>query len=829
MASLEPPGPSEHSAGKEDWFKRSSSKWTSADRDAARRYCDDNWALIRGDIPDAVAKRPEVAAAREHVLGQWEYKGNSLRAFLDHCTLHLRTLMYVLLRERNGVVDEAALAAAHRRLSDWLNEDQLPHERLVVVAAFRDRESGRLGAPTYVWRFCRESLASVIAGYTPRGGSAWAYVKSSFERYVSRNLPGGPGDLPDGPPPVVAPPSTARSDRPPDAEPVVIPPGDDEEEECADRRAGEVRRVLRELKEREKKKRTHRGTLLRTCGGCRQLRALTMHRHELQRRERRALETAGSGEESELLSDKHDGALCASVAQRIKLTPGYVRVLIYHMRHRLRAEMQRYPEHVAFDSTQKRWRVHLNRFAMWDTPVRLACLPTDLARLPAPTVTVSQCARWSDPFELALQDLPMSRPTGFAFAAGSKPGPVAVASLRLNQVRLRAIAGGRHVDTWIPMEPLKQIDLDVKVSSAPTSALVVKGQRQPLPVTLNVRAGTHEAPIQLDLSGIDPGLAGVEFDSPVIAGGDSVDAIITVGARLVAEANGHRVEGALPMASRAPIHGALHTGAPRVTVPSQWNGTGPFVTAVVKTQAVGSRSEAVVTAEASGTTYSDALTLLPPEIVSLKLLDRHRRQVDTIRAGGAVAVEIEFNQPAVSDTEVTVSINHSAATLEAPVVVSASTTRAKGRIVVADQAQEMRARVEASANGTRKTSRLHIKPKDLRLSFVPPTIQAGTPAVGTLTCDPPVRVATKFKLRVEGEEAGGALQNSSRPAEPLVDLPREIEIPAGGSEAPFLVTAAVAVRRRVTIIAEGLGAEKSGSLGLAWPDREPEGAASDGA
>jgi hypothetical protein len=244
----------------------------------------------------------------------------------------------------------------------------------------------------------------------------------------------------------------------------------------------------------------------------------------------------------------------------------------------------------------------------------------------------------------------------------------------------------------------------------------------------------------------------------------------------------------------------------------------------VKTKAVAGKSEAIVTAEAGETSYSAAVTLLPPEVVSLKLLGRGRRQVETIRAGDTIEVEIEFNQEVVSDTEVTVSINHSAAALEAPVVASASKGRANGRITVADDAREMRARVEASANGTSKTSRLHVKPKDLNLKFVPPTIQAGMTAVGTLTCHPPVRVPTTFKLRVEGEETGGELRNSSRPAQPLLDLPREVEIPAGGTEARFEVRSSVAVRRRVTIIAEGLGTERSQSLGLALPDREREGA-----
>ena len=750
-----------------EWFEKSGGAWTAEDRRAALAHIRGQWAAVTGDVALAPLAYPPGTPATplldDIVAGRGFAGSKTPGHFTAYVSLHLR--IHVLLAQP----DPDAWTVS---VSGWLQDEQsAAHKRLTVAAQTLARISAGEAA-TLIFLFCHSDLPRVLRSYD-RDELCWPYLTISFQNFVRRDkkpqtrwetaaVPLKPSFEPATPSHSTGN-TTDEADEPAGGLPCRI--------------QGEIVREFRTLSQQELEK--HGGALSQDCAGCLGLQVL---------------------QRSYARKVRSDHAV---IANELGITEGNCRVLLTRALHRLRAGLARYP--IRLEPDDVTWRVRVNRFALWDTVLRISCDPPALATPHVQELRLTAgMDRSIDGVRLRATPYDTSRPTGFVFAdAGCSAGESAVATVHLNQVRLTATANGRSAHAWIVIPPRRTAPFQLTISTADPCIIAVRVGiiRGEASVTVDVAPDETEVAVEAQTGGV-PGPARVAVAPPMVVGGsgDPIKAMITLGARLMADSAGGQVEGVLAIAPNDSAPALVVTSAD----PQQVSAGKPRRTdhpavleATLKIRAAARKTAIAVVASSTDQHASGSVTVLPPPIVAVRLSE------ERIRAGESVSGSVQVKYPIVDaeGTAVTLSTKHRGVVFEpARPVIATGSKETSFTCTATSDARKGVASVVAHANESGATTQIEVIPNGIKtVTFEPHAVTGGATAVGTVTCHHPLgETATIRLISSDGlaEIAGACL-----------------DIPKHSSRGTFSVnTKPVKRALTVEIIADGLGDRVAGRL-----------------
>jgi hypothetical protein len=712
----------------------------------------------------------------------------------------------------------ARIDRARKLLERWLRNDALPRERLTsevtYLAARAKKSSGDPGG--LILMFCRTDLGSVVRNYKPERASAWDYLIDSFHNFVTRQLKLEAGKAASKE--IL----TGSIDEAAEA-------GGDPDREIStkwsqtldQRRIEEYERFKSKWASTIRTKDDHKAGLCSTCVDCRQLKIL----HRYYKRRKRAWE-AIEFDRSVSEDDAHDTALHKELARELRITENHSRILLLRARQRVKEGLSRYPIDLVYEETRQGWRVRLNRFAIWDTPIEISCTPTDLARPEPASLTIGEGLEWAS-HVLTVRTTPYaaSRPTAVIFSGCGMPDSIAAGEVRMNQARLAVSANGCCVDKWLDVPPTvnsSPVQLTIS-SSEPGTSISLAGEWFQLPAKLKISSGPTRVTFNAKTPPQAPAPGRVSLRPPRIVGGASVDATIALGVEVIAEANGGRARSVLEIKPTNKVVVAVTSSnsmfaSPRGSQKRQRHGR---FGATIRTRAavfevridsnkVSDNVDVEIAAQSAGRVARGILTLLPPPLGSLRFLDKSGASITELHAGSVITGRLKFASSLIRETPVELSVNHRGVTLECPsVVIAKDEQTATFNLAAAPDAKNGKARVTARANGVEVDAVIDVVGNGFKsLTFDPPSVIGGQRAQGTVVFLHPVASVVTLDVRTLDSRFAKL-------------LPASLTVPKDASRAQFdVLTERVGGPVDVTIAVVGLGDEIVEDLALNAPKGE---------
>lgn len=704
-----------------EWYERDGAYPAGVDRDGALQYLAQHWYAVvpaahvftgKTDAPQNLLLKSLAAKELEPVYAGRAFKARtSPEPFLDHVAISIVPEVLRVLYAGPLLYEE---------IRQWLRDNRLPRKyfRSIANKYFLHDE---LALSALVEEFNLVNLPAVMLRCSPER-LFWPYCLVSFRRFVSHRYKAELEIDPDA------------SGEPPD--PGTGPEGAVSERQLRDAKHKEfasvqLRWYAEELKRHKKAPASAGATpwidaaggipsgLERKCSRCVRLWVFWLSVAEWSNKD---------------------------IADLIGITPNNCKVQRSRALHRLKQELARYPVAFVPGQIDGTWRIQMNRWAFWPTTVLVSCAPEDLASVDAASITIAEgSSRSHEPVRLRSTPYDVSRPTALVFDRSCAAGEAATGRLLIDQALLVASAHHRSAATRAHVPSRSGRAVVVNVSSSSPS---VRIRRARVPVG----PGVSSVDVEVETIASGPQPASLSFDPAALVGGlpdddDEPRMVVTMGARVVAEAGGRRVEGVLAIvAPRGTVTPVLLSSAdPAVARPCvpEWHADQATFDIGVEVEPVAAATTVTMTARANGGTAAGALAILPLPIESFSLDE------PTLRAGSKVDAVIEFARRLVAPTRVTVTGNHNGVrVMPSPLVAPAGATRTKFAVMATDEAQSGTARLVAAANGSEAATTIAVVANAIdKVTLTPPTLVAGSRAKVSVTCRRAVTGDVPLRLR----------------------------------------------------------------------------------